>query len=138
MNETSGPPNTPEFPDVPAFVSVLNRHGVSYVVIGGYVAQGFIADYVTHDVDFTPATDRENLNRLSLALKPLEATGRQFPLRVPDCPGFSLRRGAIPTPVTLQMDEGHCFLSPLRHVGLNWEKLVGGQVHGVGRQNEVG
>ena len=85
-----------------------------YVVIGGYVAQGFIADYVTHDVDFTPATDRENLNRLSLALKPLEATGRQFPLRVPDCPGFSLRRGAIPTPVTLQMDEGHCFLSPLR------------------------
>jgi hypothetical protein len=41
--------DTPEFPDVPAFVSVLNRHGVRYVVIGGFVAQGFISDYVTHD-----------------------------------------------------------------------------------------
>jgi hypothetical protein len=37
VNEASGPTDTPEFPDVPAFVSVLNRHGVRYVVIGGYV-----------------------------------------------------------------------------------------------------
>jgi hypothetical protein len=73
VNETSGPMDTPEFPDVPAFVSVLNRHGVRYVVIGGFVAQGFISDYVTHDVDFTPATDRENLNRLSAALTELGA-----------------------------------------------------------------
>ena len=73
MNEASGPTDTPEFPDVPAFVSVLNRHGVRYVVIGGYVAQGFISDYVTHDVDFTPSTDRENLDRLSAALSELGA-----------------------------------------------------------------
>ena len=73
MNEASGPTDTPEFPDVPAFVSVLNRHGVRYVVIGGYVAQGFISDYVTHDVDFTPSTDRENLDRLSAALTELGA-----------------------------------------------------------------
>ena len=73
MNETSGPTDTPEFPDLPAFVSVLNRHGVRYVVIGGYVAQGFISGYVTHDVDFTPATDRENLDRLSAALTELGA-----------------------------------------------------------------
>jgi hypothetical protein len=32
------------------------------------VAQGFVSDYVTHDVDFTPATDHENLDRLSAAL----------------------------------------------------------------------
>ena len=69
MKEPSGPSDTPDFPDVPAFVSVLNRHGVRYVVIGGYVAQGFISDYVTHDVDFTPATDRENLDRRSAALR---------------------------------------------------------------------
>ncbi len=73
MKEPSDPPDTPEFPDVPAFVSVLNRHGVRYVVIGGYVAQGFISGYVTHDVDFTPATDRENLDRLSAALSELGA-----------------------------------------------------------------
>ena len=73
MKDLSDPPDIPEFPDVPAFVSVLNRHGVRYVVIGGYVAQGFISDYVTHDVDFTPATDRENLDRLSAALSELGA-----------------------------------------------------------------
>jgi hypothetical protein len=38
------------------------------VVIGGYIAQGFVSDYVTYDVDFTPATDREYLDRLSGAL----------------------------------------------------------------------
>jgi predicted nucleotidyltransferase len=73
VKEASDPPDIPEFPDVLAFVSVLNRHGVRYVVIGGYVAQGFISDYVTHDVDFTPATDRENLDRLSAALSELGA-----------------------------------------------------------------
>jgi hypothetical protein len=30
-----------------------------------------VSDYVTHDVDFTPATDRENLDRLSAALSEL-------------------------------------------------------------------
>lgn len=73
MSDPSEPSHTPEFPDVPAFVSVLNRHAVRYVVIGGYVAQGFVSDYVTHDVDFTPATDRENLDRLSAALRELGA-----------------------------------------------------------------
>jgi hypothetical protein len=67
------PPDTPEFPDVPAFASVLNRYGVRYVVIGGYVAQGFVSYYVTRDVDFTPATDRENLDHLSAALTELGA-----------------------------------------------------------------
>lgn len=73
MKDSSDPSDTPEFPDVPAFVTVLNRHAVRYVVIGGYVAQGFVSDYVTHDVDFTPATDRENLDRLSAALTELGA-----------------------------------------------------------------
>ncbi len=49
-------PAIPEFPDVPAFVETLNRHGVRYVVIGGAAAQFSVAGLVTHDVDFTPAT----------------------------------------------------------------------------------
>lgn len=60
-------------PDVPAVVEVLNRHGVRYVVIGGWVAQAYVESYVTEDVDFTPATDPDNLERLSAALTELDA-----------------------------------------------------------------
>lgn len=35
----------PEFPDGVALAEVFNRHGVRYVLIGGYVAQAFVADY---------------------------------------------------------------------------------------------
>lgn len=63
----------PEFPDIPAFVEVLNRHGVRYVVIGGAAAQFSVAGLVTHDVDFAPATDGANLRRLSAALTELRA-----------------------------------------------------------------
>ncbi len=63
----------PELPDLPAFVEVLNRHRVRYIVIGGAAVQFSIPDVVTHDVDFTPATDTENLVRLSGALHELIA-----------------------------------------------------------------
>lgn len=63
----------PGIPDVPAVVEVLNRHGVRYVVIGGWVAQAYVESYVTEDVDFTPATDPDNLERLSAALTELSA-----------------------------------------------------------------
>ncbi len=63
----------PGIPDVPAVVEVLNRHGVRYVVIGGWVAQAYVESYVTEDVDFTPATDPDNLERLSAALTELGA-----------------------------------------------------------------
>ena len=58
---------------MPAFVEVLNRHGVRYVVIGGAAAQFAVAGVVTYDVDFTPATDPANLVRLSGALDELGA-----------------------------------------------------------------
>ena len=55
-------------------VSVLNKHGVQYVVIGAFAA---IAQHApippTRDIDFTPETSRENLDRLSAALKELKA-----------------------------------------------------------------
>jgi hypothetical protein len=54
-------------------VEILNRHGVRYVVIGGWVAQAYVESYVTEDVDFTPATDPDNLERLSAALTELGA-----------------------------------------------------------------
>jgi hypothetical protein len=53
MNDTADHQICPEFPDIPAFVEVLNRHRVRYVVIGGAAAQFSVPGQVTHDVDFT-------------------------------------------------------------------------------------
>lgn len=73
----AGPPQweVPEL-DAPALAEVLSRHGVRFVVIGGFVAQMYVPEYATEDADFTPATDRDNLERLSRALGELEARVR--------------------------------------------------------------
>lgn len=74
MSDPTDPADAvPEIPDVPALAEVLNRHRVRYVVIGGFAAQRVVAEYVTYDVDFSPATDRQNLERLSRALDELHA-----------------------------------------------------------------
>jgi hypothetical protein len=60
--------------DALAIVSVLNRHGVEYVVIGAFAAiaqQAPIAP--TRDIDFTPEDSTENLGLLSDALRELNA-----------------------------------------------------------------
>jgi hypothetical protein len=62
--------------DGPAILEVLERHDVSYVLIGGYAAVVHGSPMLTNDVDITPATDRENLERLSTALTELEARVR--------------------------------------------------------------
>ena len=59
--------------DIAALVGVFNRHRVDSVIIGGAAAQFYVAGLVTHDVDFTPATDADNLARLSAALTELQA-----------------------------------------------------------------
>jgi hypothetical protein len=57
-----------------AIVEVLNRHGVRYVVIGAYAAIAQQAPIrATRDIDFTPDTSPDNLERLSAALKELGA-----------------------------------------------------------------
>jgi hypothetical protein len=57
-----------------AIVEVLNRHEVRYVVIGAYAAIAQQAPIpATRDIDFTPDTSPENLERLSAALKELGA-----------------------------------------------------------------
>jgi hypothetical protein len=57
-----------------AIISVLNENQVLYVVIGAFAA---IAQHVpipaTRDIDLTPEASRENLGRLSAALKDLGA-----------------------------------------------------------------
>jgi predicted nucleotidyltransferase len=65
--------------DPTEIVRALDAQGVRYVLIGGMAATIHGADYVTGDVDITPATDTDNLTRLSTALDDLDAR-----IRVPD------------------------------------------------------
>lgn len=62
----------PEF-DPFSILTVLERHQVRYVVVGGIAAQIAGAPLNTRDLDITPARDRENLVRLAEALDELGA-----------------------------------------------------------------
>jgi hypothetical protein len=63
--------------DVSTILETLERHRVRYVVIGGFAAELHdVAISPTRDIDLTPATDRENLDRLAAALRGLDARFR--------------------------------------------------------------
>jgi hypothetical protein len=62
--------------DAPAIIEVLARHGVDFVMIGGYAANLQGSPYLTNDVDITPATTHDNYERLSAALTELNAKVR--------------------------------------------------------------
>lgn len=68
MSEAPGPVLQAE-----ELLEVLERHGVEYVVVGGYAAQLHGSSRRTRDVDVVPATDGENLGRLVGALGELGA-----------------------------------------------------------------
>jgi hypothetical protein len=59
--------------DLRRLLAVLDRHGVSYVLIGGLAAVYHGSPFPTEDVDITPATGTDNLQRLSAALSDLKA-----------------------------------------------------------------
>ncbi len=65
----------PDFDPV-AVVEVLTRHAVAHVVIGGWAAVGHGSPLPTRDIDIVPASTRDNLTRLSDALRELEAMVR--------------------------------------------------------------
>lgn len=54
-------------------VTVLDRHRVEYVLVGGYAAMVHGARRPTQDIDITPATTHDNLSRLAAALQELRA-----------------------------------------------------------------
>ncbi|MCA1700133.1 MAG: hypothetical protein LC790_15000 [Actinobacteria bacterium] len=66
-------------------LAVLARHEVRCVVIGGYAAVLAGVDFVTRDIDITPALDAANLQRLAAALQELHAA-----IRVPNEPPVAL------------------------------------------------
>lgn len=66
-------PTEPREFDAEPILAVLDRHGVEYVIVGGFAARMHGSTRPTRDVDVTPATTRENLDRLTTALRELDA-----------------------------------------------------------------
>jgi predicted nucleotidyltransferase len=54
-------------------LAALNRHGVRYVLIGGFAAVIHGSPYVTTDVDVVPLAEPDNVAQLSDALRELNA-----------------------------------------------------------------
>ncbi len=85
------PPAPMTIKQVEAIVSVLDRHKVDYVMIGGIAAELHGAKIARSlDLDVTPAASRANRERIARALAELNAT-----LRVP---------GGIPDGVEVHID----------------------------------
>lgn len=59
--------------DPESVLRVLAEQHVAYVLIGGLAASLHGSPYLTTDVDIAPATDRDNLERLALALTEMDA-----------------------------------------------------------------
>ena len=79
-------------------LAVLDRHGVRYVLVGGLAATLHGAAHLTTDVDVVPQDAHDNLERLSDALRELDARIRVTgePDGVPfDHSAASLRRVGI-------------------------------------------
>jgi hypothetical protein len=73
---------TPEFAPE-KILAVLAAHEVRYVVIGGYAAALRGSPFATQDVDITPEATRDNLAKLSNALRELDAKIRAAELDEP-------------------------------------------------------
>ena len=63
---------SPHF-DAQKIIEILERHRVDYVLVGGFAAVLHGARRPTEDIDIAPATGADNLRRLSLALRELQA-----------------------------------------------------------------
>jgi len=100
--------------DPAAVLAVLLEHRVRFVLIGGIAAAIHGSPYVTTDVDITPQADNENLQRLSNALRALDAKVRSEaePGGVPFAhDAESLARGSIWN-LTTRHGDVHIVLQP--------------------------
>lgn len=71
MTERQPPSFHPE-----KIIAALDRHGVAYVLVGGFAAVAHGAPHITNDIDITPKDSLDNLERLSAALTELDARVR--------------------------------------------------------------
>lgn len=70
-------------PDYRVLVTALVEAQVAFVIIGGVALVLHGSGRITRDLDICYSRERENLNRLSRALKPFHATLRGAPADLP-------------------------------------------------------
>ena len=63
----------PSVPDLARIAEALARHGVEYVLVGGFAARAHGARRLTYDVDCLAERSAENLDRLASAMRDLNA-----------------------------------------------------------------
>jgi len=68
-------------PDIETLITRLTRHGVDFVVIGGFAAMAHGATLVTEDLDVCCDFSADNLMRLQEALADLHPVHRMPPAR---------------------------------------------------------
>ncbi|HEX5954872.1 MAG TPA: hypothetical protein VFY37_02965 [Solirubrobacterales bacterium] len=88
-------------------LEVFERHGVRYVVIGGFAAMLRGSPYDTTDVDVTPERSELNLRRLSAALEELEAAVRVDAESAADLPALEQDPAALDRFQTLALTTKH-------------------------------
>ncbi|MEX2215306.1 MAG: hypothetical protein WD768_14330 [Phycisphaeraceae bacterium] len=65
------------------FAEVMHRHGVKYIVIGGQAETLHGSARITYDIDVCYQRSRENLERLSKALREMKVSLRGAPADLP-------------------------------------------------------
>jgi hypothetical protein len=88
------PPGVADF-EPGQILRALEAHHVRYVVIGAIAAIAAGAPILTTDLDITPAGSRENLERLALALRDLDAKLRS--VSAPEGVPFPIDAGMLET-----------------------------------------
>ena len=69
--------------DPVAMLAALDRHGVRFVVIGGFAGRFWGSNSITNDLDICYARDRKNFEALAAALTELGARLRGAPRDIP-------------------------------------------------------
>jgi predicted nucleotidyltransferase len=98
--------DTPERPlDLRELFRVLAEHGVDYLVVGGVAAQVHGRRRTTKDLDVTPSSDPENLERLAAALVALDAHPVELGPSAPTPSAEQLSVAPVVPPLTTQHGE---------------------------------
>lgn len=64
-------------------VQILAKAEVEFVIIGGVALRSHGSGYLTQDLDICYSRERSNLERIAMALKPLNPRPRGFPDELP-------------------------------------------------------
>ena len=114
--------NFPEesYHDLDLLISTLDRHGVDHVVVGGVAARAYGATRLTHDLDCVVRRSKDNLERVSRALRDLGAY-----LRVDRMSDAEMGALAIPVGRSLSVTRFRSNAAPVPGRRRNKEGLVG-------------